>query len=201
MYNKSYYNYKIARDKAWGTLIQCGICNMPVNLATVINHYGIYLIKYSNSNYIDIHGLPTDDGYSKLIDDKPVIYYNDSKPIHRIRFTVAHEIGHILLGHISDGETLHRNTEKDTPNPKEQQANIFARDLLMPAVVINKLVSSHADISRLCNVSEQSASIRWIRLQELRQRNKFCLHPLERQVFNNFSTYIKRHQMLRTPDA
>lgn len=187
-----YNNYKIARDKAWETLIECGICELPINLADIINHYGIYLIKYSDSDYISRHNSPTEDGYSRLIDGKLVIYYNDKKPEHRIRFTVAHEIGHVLLGHLSEGETLHRNTEEDTPNPKEQQANIFARDLLMPAVVINQLAYSARDISQLCNVSEQSAQIRWLRLQELRQRNKFYLHPYERQVYNNFSTYIKK---------
>ena len=51
---------------------------------------------------------PNEDGYSRLVDNKPVIYYNDNKPTRRIRFTIAHEIGHILLGHLSQGETLHR---------------------------------------------------------------------------------------------
>lgn len=198
-----YNNYKIARDKAWQTLIECGISELPINLAEVINHYGIYLIRHSDSDYISRHSSPNEDGYSRLIDGKPVIYYNDKKPIHRVRFTIAHEIGHILLGHLSQGETLHRNTEQDTPNPKEQQANVFARDLLMPAVVINQLAFSAVDISKLCNVSEQSANIRWQRLQELRQRNKFCLHPLERQVYHNFSTFIdkKRRQLLEPTDV
>ena len=187
-----YNNYKTARDTAWKTLIECEIVKLPVNLAEVVNHYGIYLIKYSDSDYTSRHSLPNDDGYSRLVDNKPVIYYNDNKPTHRIRFTIAHEIGHILLGHLSQGETLHRNTEQDTNNIKEQQANVFARDLLMPAVVINQLAKSYIDISDLCNVSELSASIRWQRLQELRLRNKFCLHPFERQVYNNFSTYIKK---------
>lgn len=188
-----YNNYKIARDKAWKTLIECGICELPINLAEVINHYGIYLIKYSDSNYISRHNSPTEDGYSRLIDGKPVIYYNDKKPEHRVRFTVAHEIGHILLGHLSEGETLHRNTEQDTPNPKEQQANIFARDLLMPATVLHSLgVSSAQEIANICNVSRQSADIRFNRLLELENRNMFNKHPLERQVYNNFSTYIKK---------
>lgn len=187
-----YNNYKIARNLAWKVLIECEVCELSINLAKVINHYGIYLIKYSDSDYINKHSSPTEDGYSRLMDNKPVIYYNDNKPIHRIRFTIAHEIGHILLGHLSEGETLHRNTEQDSSDPKEQQANVFARDLLMPAVIINQLVYSSDDISKICNVSLQSAEIRWLRLQELRKRNKFCLHPYERQVFNNFSTYIKK---------
>ncbi len=189
-----YNNYKQARDKAWEVLIKCNVKSLPINLADIVNHYGIYLIKYSDSDYISRHSSPTEDGYSRLVNNKPVIYYNDEKPLHRIRFTIAHELGHILLGHLSHGETCCRNTETDTSDPMEQQANIFARDLLMPAVVINKLTNNPKDISDLCKVSMQSAEIRWTRLLELRQRNKFCLHPLETKTYKNFELFIKTKQ-------
>ena len=188
-----YNNYKIARDKAWETLIECGISELPINLAEVVNRYGIYLIKYSDSGYISRHNYPNEDGYSRLVDNKPVIYYNDNKPTRRIRFTIAHEIGHILLGHLSQGETLHRNTENDVSDTREQQANVFARDILMPATVLHSLnVSSADDISNICNVSTQSAEISFNRLLELNKRGMFNKHPLEKQVYNNFNTYIKK---------
>ena len=132
-----YYDYKIARNLAWKVLIECDIREFSVNLAKIINHYGIYLIRYSESDYINRHSSPNEDGFSRLIDCKPVIYYNDKKPIYRARFTLAHEIGHILLGHLANGETLHRNTEYDVLDVKEQQANVFARDILMPATVLH----------------------------------------------------------------
>ena len=48
------------------------------------------------------------------------------------------------------------------------QANVFARDILMPATVLHSLdIKSFEDISRICNVSEQSAKIRYERLLEL----------------------------------
>lgn len=188
-----YNNYKIARNKAWETLLKCRICKLPINLADVINYYGFYLIKYSDSNYISKHSSPSEDGYSRLIDGKPIVYYNDVKPEHRIRFTIAHEIGHVLLGHLSDGETLHRNTEENTPNLKEQQANIFARDILMPATVLHSLnVSSAEQISKICNVSMQSAEIRLKRLIELNKRGMYNKHPLEKQVYNQFKDYIEK---------
>lgn len=194
-----YNNYKIARDKAWETLIECGICELPINLAEVINHYGIYLIKYSDSDYVSRHSSPSEDGFSRLVDEKPVIYYNEKKPEFRIRFTVAHEIAHVRFDHLKQGETLHRNTEQDTSDPKEQQANVFARDLLMPATVLHSLnVKSADDISKICNVSKKSAEIRFNRLMELNKRGMYNKHPLERQVYNNFSTYIKKTSVVGT---
>ena len=179
---------------AWKVLIECDIREFSVNLAKIINHYGIYLIRYSESDYINRHSSPNEDGFSRLIDCKPVIYYNDKKPIYRARFTLAHEIGHILLGHLANGETLHRNTEYDVLDVREQQANVFARDLLMPAIVLHNLnIKSSEDIARICNVSMLSAEIRYKRLTELNERNVFNRHPLERQVYRQFNEYIKRH--------
>ena len=188
-----YYDYKIARDKAWETLIECGVCELPINLAKVINHYGIYLVRYSDSNYINRHSSPSEDGFSRLIDNELVIYYNDTKSLHRVRFTLAHEVGHILLGHLEFGETLHRNTECDVLDIKEQQANVFARDILMPLTVLHSLnVSDYIDIMQYCNVSKTSAQIRYKRLLEVNKRCMFNKHPLERQVHNNFNEYIKK---------
>ena len=190
-----YYDYKIARNLAWKVLIECDIREFSVNLAKIINHYGIYLIRYSESDYINRHSLPNEDGFSILIDGKPIIYYNDQKPIYRARFTLAHEIGHILLGHLANGETLHRNTEYDVLDVKEQQANVFARDILMPATVLHSLgIKSAEDIARICNVSMLSAEIRYKRLTELNERNVFNRHPLERQVYKNFQPYIKHYK-------
>ena len=42
-----YCDYKIARNLAWKVLIECDIREFSVNLAKIINHYGIYLIRYS----------------------------------------------------------------------------------------------------------------------------------------------------------
>ena len=61
----------------------------------------------------------------------------------------------------------------------------------MPACVLAKLKVNTADeISQLCNVSSTSASIRMERMKILYQRNKFGLHPLERQVLENFELFI-----------
>ena len=99
----------------------------------------------------------------------------------------------MVLGHLANGETLHRNTEYDVLDVKEQQANVFARDILMPATVLHSLgIKSAEDIARICNVSMLSAEIRYKRLTELNERNVFNRHPLERQVYRQFNEYIKR---------
>lgn len=183
-----YHDYKIARNKAWETLIKCNITSLPINLATIARLNNITILKYSNSK----QNL-TGDGFSLNVNNVNVIYYNDKKPKTRIRFTLAHELGHCLLGHLKVGKTYNRNSEKDFDGMDiyEMQANVFARDILMPATVLHSLdIKSFEDISRICNVSEQSAKIRYERLLELEKRNMFNRHPLEKQVYKQFQKYI-----------
>lgn len=192
-HNDNYAYYKEARNKAWEILIRCNITSLPVNLSTIANLNNIYVIPYS-SGYKP--KSTSEEGFSFCKEDKIFIFYNDKKPLRRIRFTLAHELGHCLLGHLKFGKTYNRNSELDYADMDvyEMQANVFARDILMPATVLHSLgIKSAEDIARICNVSMLSAEIRYKRLTELNERNVFNRHPLERQVYRQFSEYIKRH--------
>ena len=194
-----YQLYKDARDKSWDTLIKCRINTLPVNLMVIARHYGIKIIRYSKSEYIKSLNISETDGFS-FFKDQPIIYYNDSKPYSRVRFTIAHELGHCLLGHLTDGKITNRiNNEADIyTDPHEVQANVFARDLLMPATVLHSLnVQSAEDIMDICNVSKQSAEIRYERLLELNKRGMYNRHPLERQVYEQFKSYIEESNTKR----
>lgn len=186
-----YQNYKYARNRVWETLIECNLNQLPINLAVVANFNNISIIKYSQSN-----DTFTGDGFSTIVDGRLIVYYNDTDyPISRQRFTLAHELGHCLLGHLKFGKTYNRNSEKDFDGMDifEMQANVFARDLLMPAIVLHNLnIKSSEDIARICNVSMLSAEIRYERLLELEKRNMFNRHPLEKQVYKQFNEYIKK---------
>lgn len=82
-----------------------------------------------------LHALPTDEGLTSYdsTSGKYGVLYNDMKPNYRIRFTLAHELGHIVLRHFEEFGTsiLTRNGE-DKFLPLEQEANAFARNILVP---------------------------------------------------------------------
>ena len=104
------------------------------------------------------------DGFVTKIGDKKAIYLNESKgTIQRRRFTLAHELGHIVLDHPIN-PIIYRNSEVDeNQSPTEIQANIFARDLLMPAGVLAKLhVTTVDEIMQICNVSRISAKFLYL---------------------------------------
>lgn len=116
----------------------------------------------------------------------------------RIRFTIAYEIGHIVLGHLSSGANAICNRE---PAPYdsiiEYQANIFASRLLAPACVLRALDANTPEkIAQYCDISLQSAQIRAERIQTLKSRNKFGLSPLEAKVYRQFWWFIRRNVFL-----
>lgn len=186
----NYGHYKIARDRAWEVLAEVGVSELPVDLMQIINFYKIKVVAYSRSHYVGTSPIEIQygDGFSKIEGNNKVIYFNDTKGTkERRRFTIAHELGHCLLGH-DLRKIKYRNSESDDGDSiEEMQANVFARDILMPAVVLHfKKCLDYKKIMVLCEVSEVSAKIRAERMQILEKRNKFCTSPLEKQVYYNF---------------
>ena len=190
-----YQYYKEARDKAWEVLLACGIRNLPVDLGEIADHYGFKVVTYSDTALTQLfrEDVLQGDGFIIQNRSEKQIFINDK--IHnrnRRRFTLAHEIGHGVLQH--EMAVIHyRNSETDSQtDAQELQANVFARDLLMPATVLAALdIHTPEEIMQLCHVSRQSAEIRAERMEELYRRNKFNTHPLEKQVRELFDDFIK----------
>jgi len=100
----------------------------------------------------------------------------------RQRFTIAHEIGHFVLGHKGDVFVDHtmisrRDMRSAAIDDQEIEANAFAAELLMPSqIVLEELnnilsilprISEEELLSRLAdafNVSEQAMNYRLINL-------------------------------------
>lgn len=183
----NYKEYQNARDCSWKLLIDLGISELPIRPGAICKSLGIS-VRFGN--------LPPDnDGISFLAGDKPVIVVSKVVPLPRQRFTAAHELGHILLGHVGKYELVNREpTSLD--NPIEQAANVFASRLLAPACVLWGCGATSADqIASLCNISLPAAQFRAERMSILYQRNKFLVSPLEREVYKQFSEYIKTHRL------
>ena len=74
----------------------------------------------------------------------------------------------------------------------EQEADVFARDLLAPACVLHELrITKAADIAKFCDISLEAANYRAERMAILEKRNAWYMHPLERKVYKQFEGYIR----------
>lgn len=195
----SYDNYKTARDMAWKILLECGIDALPVRPSVICDHYGWVLADYhTGASSIALLGLEEltkqTDGFCAVTKSHAYIFFDSTLPAGRQRFTIAHEIGHLALGHVAPGGVTTVNREPSPQDsPEETQANQFAARLLAPACVLHELgVVTPEAIQQACGLSRQAAIFRADRMQELERRNRYYTSPLERQVLQQFASHIAR---------
>lgn len=178
--------YKGARNAAWHCLIDFKVNSLPVIVSRIASAADISIIKNSYVNYLK----PSQSGKTFVQKEKFYIVYNDTENSHRCRFTIAHELGHIFLGHLLINTPQYRTFA--IRDDSESAANVFARDLLAPACVLHELHTINAaDISRICDISLEAAEYREKRMRELENRNAWYLHPLEQEVYKQFEPFIK----------
>ncbi len=194
----SYKDYQNARDSAWRILLDCGIDRLPVDLNPICKHLGVRVVRYSKAGpLLDLPNLSKAmrwyDGLAFYADELPVILYNDACSPERIRFTVAHELGHIILAHVKPEQGTTANREPPKRNdPIEVAANQFAARLLAPACVLwGMQLHTAEEIASACFISKQAAEFRAARMEDLYRRNRFLTSPLEQEVFQRFKPFIK----------
>lgn len=181
-----YRDYKISRDLAWQILLNERVTELPVKVSTLCKSMGISVLYYTPQD--------ENDGCSTIIDGRARIYVSDRCSVERQRFTAAHELGHILLGHVGQYQLVNREPS-GSDNPIEHEANVFASRLLAPACVLWALnARTPEEIAALCQISYQAASFRAERMELLYHRNKFLTSPLERQVYEQFADFVRRKQ-------
>lgn len=195
----SYYKYQQARNAAWQCLLDTNMCSLPVKTMKIAQCFGIKVSRNSDTELLE----PSEYGCS-IVDENGrwTIVYNDSDTPGRIRFTVAHELGHILLGHeIEAGFGHYRRVVRNKPIA-ETQADEFAARLLAPACVLWALnITSAAEIERVCGISHQAALYRARRMKVLIERGKFLTSPLERKVFEAFQPWIEQQKTAQNKDG
>lgn len=169
-------------------LLECEIDCLPVSLNKIVKHFNIKTVTYSALKKLNIEKfnsvMQNNQGFAeKTVESGYYIFYDDCLPVTIQRFTVAHEIGHILLQHF-EHDTLSR----------EKEANMFASRLLMPMTTLKECnVCDEKEVEALCFVSLQAAKYRYQRLQEVLPRNKFYTDANESALKTQFYGFIKNY--------
>jgi Zn-dependent peptidase ImmA (M78 family) len=131
-----------------------GVRLPPVDVDYMARRLGIEVVRRSNLGYA---GSVESEG------NHAIIYLNrDDHPV-RQRFSLAHEIGHLMLHPMHAGRMHFRDTNF-YGDWRETQANRYAADLLMPEWMLDLSIgSTDAEVwrlARLFNVSEQAMQYR-----------------------------------------
>lgn len=148
-------DYYRATNEAYKLLIQQRTLEVPINLNTILHMlrkntrlmtYSQMAARFSMTVYDYMNTVPSEYGFTIKKDDKNYILYNEGKGYYTNRFTIAHEIGHIILGHKIDDPIAKR------------EANCFARNLLCPIPIIDSFhVLSVTDYVEWFQISDLAA--------------------------------------------
>ncbi|MBQ7608231.1 MAG: ImmA/IrrE family metallo-endopeptidase [Desulfovibrionaceae bacterium] len=136
-------------DAANNVLGQFWDLTLPVDPIAIAGKMGITV--YYSDDLGDLSGFYDEE-------EKEILVHPHESSQHQ-RFSIAHELGHSVLGHGTS--TRKRHAPSDF---KERSANIFAESLLMPAIAVSTLVEQRKmtfdELCRAFDVSEQAMGIR-----------------------------------------
>ena len=117
--------------------------NEPVNPVEVAEQVGLAVAWAPLGQGVD--GVCAADG------DRGAVVINSTHWGSRQRFTLAHEVGHWVLGDVSAGARADRDVFAQTDDAVERRANAFAAALLVPNRVVEGL--AHADSAEAVRVA------------------------------------------------
>jgi Zn-dependent peptidase ImmA (M78 family) len=135
--------FKEIRDRVARLLVDVGVAVAPVPVEAIAKHLGAQ-IRYEPGQEDHVSGMAF-----RLPSGQAIIGVNAAHANTRRRFTIAHEIGHLLL---HEGEIFHfdegfaavygfRDDDGTSGPVKESEANAFAAALLMPEDMIRRDVA------------------------------------------------------------
>lgn len=130
-------------------LKKCNISSYPIDCFKIADRLCFVKMPYSA---MPKRALPralelSDKGFTcrHPITDTPIIYYNDAFDSAVTRFTVAHEIAHNVLGHVEESDFV------------DQEANLFAKFMLTPPVILKILDLTPSGVESVFGVSISAA--------------------------------------------
>lgn len=108
------------------------------NLQYILESNGIIVTGFNDvDSNIDAFSQQLDiDGHKIYV----IALSIGAKPIERLRFDMAHELGHIIMHSCLDNND---DVSKDVFNAMEKQANFFASALLLPKESFTRAISSY----------------------------------------------------------
>ena len=153
-------------------LLSNDIKSLPVDVDRIYQNNGIILFSETQAEELAMQELP-----SEFKDNRDIhavtqierhngrtifitIVKNRGRVIGNVRFSKAHELGHIFLNHFHDFELSSSSLSKDDGERwvLEREADVFAEELLAPTAILRACSCYDKEsIKVLCNMSNEAA--------------------------------------------
>ena len=190
--------FDYATNRAHKLLIELNINAFPVDPFEIIKHFSPNwcLLEYSELKIntgekdpleIKKHKAEAKSTSVRGSSDYLIVYDKNVRNEHRIRWTLAHEIGHIILGHLDHFEATglyRRGLTKSEYDVLEVEAHWFASELLSPKPIMRhfNFDDSFQGISLICDISKDAAVRKLNRLKNPYVKS----YPYANKLLRNF---------------
>ena len=176
--------------RVFSFLIAHNIQTVPVDVKLLCMHLDVELVPLSEIengtglsmwDVFEIWGNEDGTAIVDFSENRKIfkIAYNDRTP-RRSMFTIAEEIGHIILGHLEDPSfsVFSQTYEDETYLKYEEKARIVAGLLICPPNFYykNEQHLNEVNLSDLCHISKACAHVRIDVLNKY--RDEINMHPL-----------------------
>lgn len=200
-------SFSFVYERACAFLLEEGIDRLPVDPAAIIRCHRWGLATYQS--LAELAGIPdgdlsglfvSGDGYTIFNGRNYCIAYNHAvASLGRISFTLMHEIGHIVLGHFTDGFSQNwaqalSGAARTSPvcAARECEAHFFASCVMAPSVVIARCGFTTPEVlSGATGLSLAAARSR------LMQHRQWRFSDADKPLARRFDAYIKASQHTR----
>lgn len=158
--NRAAKSARTSLDLAWDEKLPVN----PIEISKKLLVSG-HKVKFSGNSDVGLSG----EAYFDDEKDEFCCIYNNSEVPYRQRFTQAHELGHVVLGHVNEGKKPKRDKDfrVNSDDPDEIAANQYAAELLMPEDYVREAVKHHHYISELAKLFNVSTAAMRYRLKNL----------------------------------
>lgn len=142
--------YDMIEKAVTSLFLKLKICKYPIDPFEIIRKLGYVLQTYSNLSKekqlaLKVKGLDATSFYDPYL-RVFIIYHDETQPIERLRFTLMHEVGHIILGH------------KEESDLAKKMADYFAAYSLAPSPIIMRYdCEDYLDVAEKFKISIESA--------------------------------------------
>ena len=131
------------------------------------------------------------DGMTFPIDGRLTVFYNELNDPGRIRWTLAHELSHILLHYHPKKRGPLFPSPAGKKAPVEREADQLAKEILGPLVVLHFCgVSSRRELRDLTGFSHEAADYRFAELEAFRRQRSAIVSRDDLRLFLQFEPFI-----------
>lgn len=172
-------NRKEILEKVIYVLNESNIHSYPIDCEQILQNFGYRILSYSeikrkNPELLELCESYSDDSFRDYY-SKTIAYNDVDIPYPRIRFSLMHELGHIIMDH--KGRSL----------KNEQDANYFATNILAPRMAIHYSGCKNANhVAKFFMMSFEAAEYAFDDYRRWHRRAVYKMSEADRKFYNYF---------------